>query len=288
LYKDFINLSIINFLFFISQAGFFKRYYKMKFYRLVSLLIFFVLYLPVAEAEDLKDDEPVVSIPVYYPEDTIGSGNPYFVWYDLYNERDIKDDVTYRITLKPGKGREIKPVFITPAIFEKYYYYVKWTLPLEPDKYSYTIERLSGMKPSNLKYFHYLKYPVTGEFEIDPDDKTIKDDLSSDKLIEYLRLEKENRLVNRNNFFFYSGASAGAFGIGLLFYKVLHFGLISKVIYYIAFTSSAAGIGTAGYYGVNYFVERSNLQKIADIAKDVSINGAISANLARIDFEKHF
>lgn len=225
-------------------------------------------------------------MPVYYPQDTIGSANPYFIWYDLYNERDSHDNVKYRITLKPQKGQDVKPVLITPALYDNYYYYFKWPFPLQPDNYEYTIERLSGLKPAKQKYFHYLKYPVKGEFGIDPEEKTIKDDLPHDKLIEYLRLEKENRLVNRNNFFFYSSAGAGAFGIGLLFYKVLDFGIISKIIYYIAFTSSAAGVGASGYYGVNYLIERNNLQKIADIAKDVSINCSVCTNAMHVEFRR--
>jgi hypothetical protein len=260
----------------------------MKFCRLGFLLIFFVLYLSAAQAEILTDEEFSNLMPVYYPENTIASGIIYFIWYDLYNERDSKDNVIYRITLKHEKGQEIKPILITPALYEKYYYYFKWPFPLESDKYSYMIERLSGMKSTNLKYYHYLKYPVTGEFEIDTKEKTVKDDLPPDRLIEYLKMERENRLVNRNNFFFYSGAGAGAFGIGLLFYKVFDFGIISKIIYYIAFTSSAVGIGASGYYGVNYLIGRSRLQKIADVSKNVSINGDISANSICVDFEMQY
>ncbi len=218
------------------------------------ILICILFYVSIAEAEDLTSIRSVASMPVYYPEDKIGSINPYFIWFDLNNERDSSGNVRYRITLKPEKGQEVKPVLFMPAIFEKNYYYFKWPFPLEPDKYAYTIERLSDLKPTEVKYFHYLKYPVTGEFEIDPDDKTVKDDLPSDKLIEYLRLEKENKLVNRNNFFFYSGASVGAFGIGLLFYKVLHFGIISKIIYYVAFTSSAIGVGAVGLLRNQLFI----------------------------------
>ncbi|MBN2402319.1 MAG: hypothetical protein JXN64_07945 [Spirochaetes bacterium] len=253
--------------------------------RAVLVLVYMMVYIPSSLGNEPSD---TASIPVYYPEEAIGSASPYFIWYDLYNERDSKDNVEYRITLKPGKGQDIKPVLVTPALYEKYYYYFKWPFPLEPDKYAYTIERLSDMKPSNVKYFHYLKYPVKGEFGIDPEENTVKDSLPPDRLIEYIRLEKENRLVNRNNFFFYSSASAGAFGIGLLFYKVLHFGIISKIVYYIAFTSSAVGAGAAGYYGVNYFIERCSLHKIADIGKNVSVNGAVSANAMRVDFEMRY
>jgi hypothetical protein len=260
----------------------------MKFFISVFFLIFSLTYFSVARAQDSIDDESSASIPVFYPEETIASVTPFFIWYDLYNERDIKDNVKYKITIKSEKGHDIEPVLVSPGLFEKYYYYFKWPFTLETGKYKYSIERLSNLQQSKLKYFHYLKYPVTGEFEIDSQERTIKDNLPPERLIEYIRLEKENRLVSRNNFFFFSGASAGAFGIGLLFYKVLHFGIISKIIYYIAFTSSAVGAGAAGYYGVNYLIERSNLTKITDISKNVSLNGEATANRTRIDFELRY
>ncbi len=258
----------------------------MKFYLSAFLLFFFILCFSLSRAEDINEEESVASVPVFYPEEKIASGTPFFIWFDLYNERDVGNNVKYRITLKTEKEANIKPVLLTPASYEKYYYFFKWPYPLEPEKYAYTIDRLSDLKETRLKFFHYLKYPVKGEFEIDPEDKTIKDELPPEKLIEYLRLEKENRLINRNNFFFYIGAGAGAFGIGLLFYKVLHFGIISKIIYYIAFASSAAGAGAAAYYGVNYFIGKYNLQKIAGISDNVSISGSVTSDETRIMFER--
>jgi hypothetical protein len=255
--------------------------------RFTCILIWILFYCLIAKAEDLTSNGSITSMPLYYPEDTIGSRSPYFIWYDAYNERNNKDNVKYKITLKPEKGQEIKPALIIPNLYNKYYYYFKWPFPLEPDKYTFTIERLTDLKSSEVKYFHYLKYPVTGEFEIE-DEKTIKDDLPPDKLIEYLTFEKENKLVNRYNLTFYSSASLGSFGIGLLFYKVLDFGIISKIIYYVAFTSSAVGIGAAGYYGFNYFYEKSRMQKIANIGKNVSIYGNVAYNAMRVDFKMSY
>ena len=256
----------------------------MKQFIFMPVLIFFSLYVSTASAYN-NVPATLASIPVYYPEDTIGSRNPFFIWFDENNKRDKNDNVRYKITLKSKKAQEIKSEIIRPELFYDDYYFFKWPFSLEPDNYEYTIERLSNSKPSNAKYFRYLKYPLIKEFEINESEKSVKDDLQPEKLIQYLKLEKENKLVNRNNFYFYSAASAGSFGIGLLFYKVLDFGFISKIIYYAAFTSSVAGAGTAGYYGVNYLIEKNNLQKIADFGKDVSINGNLSSTGICFDFK---
>ncbi|MFH0975439.1 MAG: hypothetical protein V1874_06615 [Spirochaetota bacterium] len=248
----------------------------------VIAFLFFFLILQISAAA--QKEPAIAALPVYYPDCVTGSTSPYFIWYDAYNERDKSGNVKYRITLKPESGLEVDPVLIMPELFENHYYF-KMPFTLQPDNYSYTIERQIGLKPSDARYYHYLKYPVTGAFEIDPDEKTAKDGLPPDKLIQYLRLEKENRLVNRDNFFFYSGAAAGAFGIGFLFYKVFHFGIISKIIYYIAFASSAAGVTASGYYGVSYLYERS---RIADIGRGVSLSGGISHDTARVAFEMSY
>lgn len=244
-----------------------------------------------AVGEDISEDDDAQSIkaqmPVYYPEGTIKNTKPYFIWYDKYNDRDDKN-VRYRITIKSEKGKEMQPVLMAPEKYHTNYYYFKIPFFLEPDKYSYLIERLSDSKITKPKYFHYLKYPVKGEFALDPEEKSARDNLPPDRLIEYLKLEKENKLVNGNNFIFYNTAAAGAFGIGFLFYKVFHFGIISKIIYIIAFTSSGVGVCAGTYYGVNYLVEKNKLEKIVDIAPAVSLNGNVSPAAVRADFTLSF
>jgi len=257
---------------------------------LICLLIILTSFINLRADDALEDDDSpstIAKIPVYYPDKVIGNSRPYFIWYDKYNDRDDKS-VRYRITLKPEKGKEIQPVLTAPEKYHNNYYYFKIPFLLEPDKYSYLIERLSDGKTTMPKYFHYLKYPVKGEFILDPEEKTARDNLPTDRLIEYLRLEKENKLVNGYNFVFYNTAAAGAFGIGMLFYKVFHFGIISKIIYIIAFTSSGAGVCAGTYYGINYLVENSKLQKIVDIGPAVSLNGNVSPATVRADFALSF
>lgn len=266
-----------------------KLFSKLLIYSTIILISF-----TSVRAEDALEDDDAPSakaqMPVYYPEGSIGNTKPYFIWYDKYNDRDDKS-VRYRITLKSGKGKEIQPVLAAPKKYHNnnnYYYYFKIPFLLEPDKYSYLIERMSDGKITKLRYFHYLKYPVKGEFVLDPEEKSARDNLPPDRLIEYLKLEKENKLINGYNFIFYNTAAAGAFGIGMLFYKVFHFGIISKIIYIIAFTSSGAGVCAGTYYGVNYLVEKNKLQKIVDIAPAVSLNGNVSPAAVHADFTLSF
>ncbi len=251
---------------------------------IISILCNILLFNSISESKNLPANS---SVPVYYPEGTIGSISPYFIWYDKYNERD-DSSIKYRLTLKPEKGPGINPVLIKPTIYNKYYYFFKFTSLLEPGKYGYNIERLEDNKPAGSKYFHDLKYPVNGEFVFDPDEKTQKEDLSPERLIEYLAKEKENRLTNGYNFLFFSAAGVSCFGIGLLFYKVLEFGIISRIIYYIAFTSSGIGIGASGYYGYKYITEKNQLQKIIDMERNVSINGSVSSETITVDFKYSF
>ena len=248
---------------------------------LIISCIFYSLFLHYSIAE-CKDN---YSMPVYYPEGVIGAVSPYIIWYDKYYDRDNKNNVKYRISIKPENG-DVQPLLIMPDLYDGYYFY-KIPFILKPDKYSYTIERLVDFKAMDSKYFHYRKYPIKGEFVLDDEDSQI-DNLPIGRLIEYLKLDKENRLVNGYNFLFYSSASICSFGIGLLFYSVLEFGVISKIIYTIAFTSSAVGLGAAGYYGYKYLDQKNKLRKIIDIGENVSINGSVSSIGIYADFKISF
>jgi len=245
-------------------------------FKFFCLIFFILLYVPNAEAGD--------SMPVFYPEGITGNANPYFIWYDK-DAGNMNPDIKYRISVKSGSGNEIKPVPVIPNVYDNFFFYYKFPFQLEPDKYVYTIDRLVDSKETDHKYFHSLKYPIDGEFEVDPDGAGIKDDLPPERLIEYLKAEKANYLENGYNCVFYGSASLCSFGIGLLFYKVLDFGIISKIVYAVAFTSSGAGAGAAVYYGYNYMAGRSRLQKIADIGTGVSVNGSASAEDIRAEFQ---
>ncbi len=247
------------------------------------ILMYFILCFILLNINDAGADE-LTSLPVYYPNGTIGSNNPYIIWFDKYNERDKKNNVKYKITVQPKEGQS-QSILITPELYERYYYFYRFPLTLNKGCYEYTIDRLVDNKTTDSGYFHYKKYPVTGEFKVDPEKKSELDTLPPQTLIDYLRLDRENRLVNMNNFFFYGSAGIGAFGIGLLFYSVLEFGLVSKIVYIAAFTSSAAGFGASGYYGIKYLKEKNRLHKIIDIGSNVSFNGFVSPTDIYADFK---
>lgn len=256
------------------------------------LKILIILLLPSAvfsETGEIINMEEITipgkSLPVFYPEGTIGNVRPYIIWYDKYLERDKTDRAKYRITLSRDDN-VIDPILIHPDCYENHYFYL-FPVVLKPGEYTYMIERLLNNKPVNSAYFHYLKYPVTGYFKLEPGENKSYD-LPPEYLIRYISGEKNNRLVNGYNALFYGGAGVGAFGIGMLFYSVFDFGLISRIISYISFASSAAGIGAAGYYGYHYYQEKNQLLKLLETGKKVSIYGNATNKIISADIRLSF
>ena len=200
---------------------------------LIFFLLAATLYSSAAAAQELID-------PLIYPQGVISSSRPSIIWQDIYNERDRNYKVRYRITLKkPDRALE-KPLVLTvqPKIYFRNYYVYPLPGTLAADRYEYTIERMLDRAPTDASYYHFLKYPIKKEFTIGTG-KTPMDGLRPEKQIEYIFLDRNNRLINENNFYFYTGASALSFGIGLLFFQVIRLGIVSKIVYVTAFASSA-------------------------------------------------
>ncbi|MBN2040938.1 MAG: hypothetical protein JW864_12915 [Spirochaetes bacterium] len=234
------------------------------------IFIFLFLTINILTAETQESD----LIPVYYPEGTVGTNSPYFIWYDKYFQRDKNSDVRYRITINSlnNENKNLEPLIIVPEICRGNYYFYKIPFILKQDKYEYMIERMLNSKSRNSIYFGYMEYPVHGKFTVDLKETSLIDKLPPDKLIKYIQLNEQNRLVNGYNSIFFGTSAVGSFGIGYLFLRVLDFGIISKIVYSIALVSSAAGICASGYYAYKYISVKNELNKILDISNDVSLN----------------
>ncbi len=226
-------------------------------------------------------------LPISYPSDTIGNSRPYIIWQDLYNKRDKKIKARYRLSIKSDNDN-LKPITFFPELYYKSYYVFKTPINLTDNKYSYSIERIIDNKSINSRRFYYDKYPVINEFEINNKEDTDLDSLPPEYLIQYLYLDKNNRYTNGYNILFYGSSSIITLGIGILFTSVFDFGIVSTIISVISFTSSAIGISATGYYGYKYLNKKSEMQKILEIGKGVTINGKVSQDNIYADIELTF
>ncbi len=215
--------------------------------------------------------------PIEYPRGQIGKNRPFFIWQDLYNERDRKSRVSYRLTLRRQDKADLPPLQYTlrPELYYQYFYLLRIPASLAEGEYEYTVERILDDKPIRSRYYHYRKYPVINRFALKSGAGGEMDRLPPEYLIQYLYLDNENRLKNGYNALFFSASATTTLAVGLLFYKVLHYGLVSTIIYVVCFTSSAVGYSAAGYYTYKYYENRGRLQKILDLGNGVSLKGGI-------------
>lgn len=226
-------------------------------------------------------------LPLNYPENTITTAKPFIIWQDMYTERDSNLNVRYRITLKAGKNR-LDPVLCYPDIYYKNICVFQYPRKLNEGKYEYKIERLINKSPVKSKYFHYHKYPVKEEFTVDTDKESDIDRLPPEYLTKYLFIERHNRYINKYNSIFFGAAGATTMGIGIFFYRFFNYGLVSKVVSVLCFTSSAVGFSASGYYGYRYMKRNNELREIIKIGKDVSIKGGVSREKINADIELSF
>lgn len=231
---------------------------------IITILFFVFIFTMHASAQEMQP------FPVYYPEGVTGAC-PYFIWCDIYNERDKSGEAFYKIHVVDETGKE-QVQSCKPALYKKYYYF-KYPADILNGEYSYKIDRVLDNKPVDSKYYHSRKYPINGSFTVNKENKNNLDNLPHETLILYLSGQKKNKLINEYNAYFYGGASAGAFGIGMLFVTVLDFGIVSKVIAAIAFTSAACGAGASGYYAYQYFQGKDRLDKILEQSSNSFDNG---------------
>ena len=225
--------------------------------------------------------------PIVYPSKTTGLASPVFIWQDMYLSDDAGKGIRHRLTVRDRDRAEAAPVVLvtTPEIYYRQYYMLRLPSELAPGRYEYTIERLSGTSPLGTRHYHYARYPIQREFELTAE-KSGLDDLPPGYLIPWLHTERDNRLQNGCNSLFFAGGAALSFGIGLLFYSVIDFGVISTVICVLAFTSSATGAAASAYYGCRYFSTKRKLGRIMDLGKNATLKGGIldDSVLSEIEF----
>ncbi len=200
--------------------------------------------------------------PIEYPDRSIGNTRPPFIWQDLYNERDRRYNVKYRLTVKEKKEASSRSWLFMPALHHATYYTFTAPEPLGKGEYLYTIERLVDGQAAGSRFYHYRRYPLRGEFALDPAVKKNFEALHTEDLIRYLTLERDNRVDNGYNSLFFAGSGTISLGVGILFYRYFDLGAVSTVISALCFTSAAIGYGASGYYGYRYFRGRGELQRI--------------------------
>lgn len=214
--------------------------------------------------------------PVVYPSESTGLAMPLFIWQDMYAADDSKKGIRHRLTIRDLGRAEAAPVVLitSPEIYYRQYYTLRLPSALPEGRYEYTIERMSGATSLTTRNYHYARYPIKREFELAAE-KTELDDLPPGYLIPWLHTDRNNRLQNGYNSLFFAGGAVLSFGIGLLFYSVIDLGVISTVVYVLAFTSSATGITASAYYGCRYFSTKRKLARIMDLGKNATLKGGV-------------
>jgi len=211
--------------------------------------------------------------PLIYPEIKTTNSNPPIIWENINIDNDKKTESKYRITLQTADKKFNKEYLMVPEVFYKRYYVYKIPDPLENFEYSCRIERLVWNKPTESKYFYYLKYPIIFNFTIDRDDKNSIDYLPPEHLIRYIYIKKNNVAINGYNTFFLGVSGSICLGLGFLFLEVFTFGIISTILYTIFFIAAATGYSIGCYYGYRYFHYKNELRKIIDLGSNTSIKG---------------
>jgi hypothetical protein len=245
------------------------------------LLLAALAYPPLVSASPLYT-------PLVYPDGTIGTLKPVFIWQDSHTSSPAGSR-QFRITITKKDGRDpiVSPLF-APQVY--YRHFLAWSVPgpLQEGTYSYTIERATPASALTTRYFHAYKYPITGEFTIEGSATGPIDGLETADLIRYLYLTRENTLRNGYSCLFFTGSGLISFGLGMIFLFATDFGVISTVIYSISFASAAAGFAGAGYYGYHYFSNRKITRRILDVGGGVSVNGGASRDGGKAEIELRF
>ncbi len=228
--------------------------------------------------------------PLVYPYGVIGTGAPSFIWQDIYNTTEPAKGRHFRLSISPRGAAAAKPVImlINPVVYYDNFFAFTLPQPLADGSYEYTIERLERGETVNGKYYHYLRYPIKKEFTVDSSRAGDIDRLTPDNRIRYLYGERRNILENGYNALFFAGSGIMSFGIGMLFYAVIDFGVISTIIYVVSFASSAVGLTASGVYGYRYFREKGRLQKILEIGPGAALRGGILDGRVQAEAELQF
>lgn len=227
--------------------------------------------------------------PLVYPEGKTGHGASCFIWQDMYQTKESPRASRFRITVKnlDGEGKPLL-LIVDPRVYYNNFFVYELRDPLAEGRYEYTIERMLAGEALQSKYYHYLRYPIKKNFTVDGTYTSDVDGLLPPYKIQYMYLRRQNILENGYNSLFFAGSAAVSFGIGMLFYAVVDWGIVSTILYVIAFTSSAVGFTASGYYGYRYVRGTNKLQKILEIGGDASLKGGLEKDGFKAEIEKRF
>lgn len=249
----------------------------------VLLIALFLIILNRVPLAALSAVEPLI-----YPTGEIGRNRPFFIWQDIYRERDAGLNVSYRLTLQCEHDNEIRVYNFDPLPRFRTFYLYAFPSELANGPYSYSIERIVDGTSSDARFFHANRYPLVQRFTVNTGNASPLDTLGADNLIRYLHTEKENTLSNGYNALFFSTSATVTMGVGLLFYKVFHFGIVSNIIAAVCGVSAVIGYGAAGYYTVGYISGRNRLQRIIDLDGSSSIRAELNGDRVMAGAEFNF
>jgi hypothetical protein len=179
-------------------------------------------------------------------------------------------------------------MLVNPRTYYNAFFSFDLPAPLADGTYEYSIEKMDGAEAVTGKYYHYLHYPIKKEFSIDASKPGDLDRLPAEFKIQYLYRDRKNVLENGYNAMFFAGSGVLSFGIGMLFYTVIDFGIISTIVYVVAFTSSATGLAASGVYTYRYYRERGRLQKILELPGDSTLRGNITRDGIQAEVEMRY
>lgn len=239
----------------------------------VLCIAFFIIMLSQVPLAALSAVEPLI-----YPAGEIGRARPFFIWQDIYRERDSGLNVSYRLTLQNERDNEIRVYNFDPLPRFRTFYLYALPSDLANGPYSYSIERMVDGVSSDARFYHANRYPLVQRFTVNTGSASPPDALGADNLIRYLYTERENTLSNGYNALFFSTSATVTMGVGLLFYKVFHFGIVSNIIAAVCGVSAVIGYGAAGYYTVGYISGRNRLQRIIDLDGSSSIRAGFNGD----------
>ncbi len=201
--------------------------------------------------------------PLEYPFGVIGNPNTPFIWQDLYNERDLRYKAKYRITVKKNvESAKSESFILSPRTYMASFYLASLPLALSQGSYSYTIERLVDGISVDSRYYYFRRYPISGEFFLDPSKRNVFETLSHEKLVDYLMLERKNTRENGYHALFFTTSGTFTLAAGYAVYRYTHFGIISTIIAAVCVLSSAAGYGAGIYYGYRYYEGKAELKNM--------------------------
>ncbi len=249
----------------------------------VLLISVFLIMLNRAPLAALSAVEPLI-----YPAGEIGRNRPLFIWQDIYRDRDAGLNVSYRLTLQSERDNEIRVYNFDPVPRFRTFYLYTFPSELANGPYSYSIERIVDGSSSDARFFHANRYPLVQRFTVDTVNASPPDALGADNLIRYLHTERENTLSNGYNALFFSTSATVTMGVGLLFYKVFNFGIVSNIIAAVCGVSAVIGYGAGGYYTVGYISGRNQLQRIIDMDRSSSIRAGFNGDRVMTGAEFNF